>query len=110
MAQNEARHNDGEHHTLPDAVREVAMKSDGISDDEFRSVLLAAVREKVLKPTWAIYCYCRRHNIPDFTICNLQLPEAPRPPVLDFLDDLLQFDGFPYFLEVADRERLAGRL
>ncbi len=62
-----------------------------------------------LRASQAVYAYCRHRGISKFTLVNLKRPHARRSKVVKFFDTVIPRE-FASFLDVVERERIAGRL
>ena len=108
--ENEAMKEENKNEELPE---EPAIETEQNQDEaEFRYLLIQAVFDGVLRPTHAIYLFCRKYGIRSLTLTDLDCPLRPRPPVVELFDSLLAGDGYEMarLLDVLDQERRAGRL
>lgn len=114
MEQNEAKTlQDDTFRELCKILRPLVVNREQImaNDQRFNDFLVEAVRQGELRSTYAIYCYCRRHDISEFNLVNLKMQDGePRAPILDFLDAIVSGEDLSGLFYVMDNERLEGRL
>ena len=71
--------------------------------------LIALVNSGGIRASQAVYLYCRHHGTTNFTLVNRKRPHARRSKVVDFFDSVVPCE-FAGFLNVVDKERIAGTL
>ena len=102
-----------ENEAMREENKDEAIETDQNPDEaQFRYMLIQAVFDGILRPTHAIYLYCRKYGIRSLTLTDLDCPLQPRPPVVELFDALLDGDGYEMgrLLDVLEQERVAGRL
>jgi hypothetical protein len=114
MDKNEAKtRDDAAFRELCERLKVLVVNRDEImaNDHRFNNFLIEAVERGELKATHALYLYCARHHVHEFTLTNLDLNDGgPRTPILDFFDAIIAGEDLSGLLNVMDTGRQAGRL
>jgi hypothetical protein len=108
MRKNEATKQDDQYQDLPDSIRRLIIERDILLEDDyaFSDFLVEAVKSGMMKPSIAMYLYCKRYNMKEITLTNIDLQDgSPKPPALQFFDEMLSDGDITDLLVAIDYDR-----
>jgi len=104
MRKNEAKMK----YDLPASIKRLINERDILLDDDyaFNEYLVEAVKSGTMKASFAMYLYCRRYNMKEITLTNIDLQDgSPKPPALQFFDEMLSDGDITDLLVAIDYDR-----
>ena len=78
-------------------------------EDDLSERLAELVFAGTLRASQAVYAYCKHYGINEVTIVDRTRPDVARSRVVQFFDLVVPCE-FAAFLDVAERDRIAGRV